>query len=43
MNHVDVKTMNHVDVKTALTVLLVMNVQKNVQSKHSINATHISP
>lgn len=35
--------MNHVDVKTALTVFFVMNVQKNAQSKHSINAAHISP
>ena len=35
--------MSHVDVKTALIAFSVMNVQKNVQSKHSINATHISP
>lgn len=35
--------MSHVDVKTALIVFSVMNVQKNVQSKHFINATHISP
>lgn len=34
--------MNHVDVKTALTVFFVMNVQKNVQSKHFINATDYS-
>lgn len=35
--------MNHVDVKTVLIVFSVMNARKNVQSKHSINAAHISP
>ena len=35
--------MNHVTVSMEQNVFSVMNVQKNVQLKHSINAAHISP